>query len=77
MWSVSLHAFGYASKDRVAAAVYAVFEQEKGTTSKYRTVKRNLTISRLELVAGHMVSNLITNVETVTGNEKERQCTAG
>ncbi|CAB4007533.1 Hypothetical predicted protein [Paramuricea clavata] len=52
--SVSLHAFGDASKDGVAAAVYAVIEQEHGITqglvcSKSRIAKRNLTIPRLEL----------------------------
>jgi len=73
--SVNLHAFGDASKDGVAAAVYAVIEQENGTTqglvcSKSRIAKRNLTIPRLELVAGHMAANLVTNVETAIGNEK-------
>ena len=73
--SVSLHAFGDASKDGVAAAVYAVIEQENGTTqglvcSKSRIAKRNLTIPRLELVSGHMAANLVTNVETAIGNEK-------
>ena len=72
---VSLHAFGDASKDGVAAAVYAVIEQENGTTqglvcSKSRIAKRNLTIPRLELVSGHMAANLVTNVETAIVNEK-------
>jgi hypothetical protein len=55
--------------------VYAVIEQENGTTqglvcSKSRIAKRNLTIPRLELVSGHMAANLVTNVETAIGNEK-------
>ena len=31
--------------------------------------KRNLTISRLELVAGHMAANLVTNVEQAIGRD--------
>ena len=43
-------------------------EQAHGTTqglvsSKSRLAKRNLSIPRLELVAGHMAVNLLTNVE--------------
>ena len=72
--SINLHAFGDASKQGVAAAVYAVIEQETGTTqglvcSKSRIAKRNLTIPRLELVAGHMAANLVTNVEEALGRE--------
>ena len=53
--AITLHAFGDASK--VSAVVYAVVEQEHGTTqglvcSKSRLAKRNLSIPRLELVAG-------------------------
>ena len=48
--------------------VYALVEQEHGTTQglvcwKSRLVKRNLSIPRLELVAGHMAVNLLSNVE--------------
>jgi hypothetical protein len=73
--SVSLHAFGDASKDGVDAAVSAVIEQENGATqglvcSKSRIAKRNLTIPRLELVSGHMAANLVANVDTAIGNEK-------
>ena len=72
--SINLHAFGDASKQGVAAAVYAVIEQETGTTqglvcSKSRIAKRNLTIPRLELVAGHMAANLVTNVEEALDRE--------
>ncbi|XP_028415553.1 uncharacterized protein LOC114538695 [Dendronephthya gigantea] len=72
--SVNLHAFGDASKQGVAAAVYAVVEQEGGTTqglvcSKSRIAKRSLTIPRLELVAGHMAGNLVSSVETALGRE--------
>ena len=66
--AVTLHAFGDASKVGVSAVVYAVVEQAHGTTqglvcSKSRLAKRNLSIPRLELVAGHMAVNLLTNVE--------------
>ena len=66
--AITLHAFGDASKTGVAAAVYAVVEQLNGTTqglvcAKSRLAKRNLTIPRLELVAGHMAIKLATNVE--------------
>jgi hypothetical protein len=47
---VTLHAFGDASKDVVSATVYAVVEQEQGTTqglvcARSRLAKRNLTIN--------------------------------
>ena len=47
--TLTLHAFGDASKMGVAAVVYAVIEQEQGTTqglvcAKSRLAKRNLTI---------------------------------
>ena len=65
--SIQLHAFGDASSKGVCAAVYAVVNQESGTTqglvtSKSRLSKRSLTIPRLELVAGHMAVNLAVNV---------------
>ena len=49
------------------AAVYAVVQQESGTVqdlvaAKSRLAKTNLTIPRLELVAGHMAVNLAVNV---------------
>ena len=66
--AITLHAFGDASKVGVSAVVYAVVEQEHGTTqglvcSKSRLAKRNLSISRLELVTRHMAVNLLSNVE--------------
>ena len=62
--SLYLHAFDDASKDGIAAAVYAVVEQPSGTTqgivcSKSHVAKKNLTIPRLELVAEHMAANLV------------------
>ena len=73
--AVTLHAFGDASKKGVSTAVYAVVEQDQATTrglvcAKARLAKQNLTIPRLELVAGHMAVNLVTNVETAIGVEK-------
>lgn len=66
--SLTLHAFGDASAKGVSAAVYAVVQQDQGLTqqlicAKSRLAKKNLTIPRLELVAGHMAVNLVTNVQ--------------
>lgn len=52
----------------VSVALYAVVQQEHGTTqglvcAKSRLAKRSLTIPRLELVAGHMAIKLATNVK--------------
>ena len=65
--SIQLHAFGDASSKGVCAAVYAIISQESETskgliTSKSWLSKKNLTILRLELVAGHMAVNLAINV---------------
>ena len=73
--AITLHAFGDASKNGVSAAVYAVVEQDQATTqdlvcAKARLAKQNLTIPRLELVAGHMAVNLVTSVEAAIGVEK-------
>jgi hypothetical protein len=72
--SITLHAFGDASKLGVAAVVYTVVEQEQGTTqglvcSRSRLAKKNLTIPRQELVGGHIAVNLVSNVETAIGTE--------
>ena len=50
-----------------SAAVYAVVHQREKTTqglvtSKSRIAKPNVSIPRLELIAGHMVANLTDNV---------------
>ncbi|XP_046863210.1 uncharacterized protein LOC124456953 [Xenia sp. Carnegie-2017] len=73
--SIHLHGFGDASKDGVSAVVYSETDQEDNLTqgivcSKSRISKRNLTIPRLELVAGHMVTNLVINVERAIGKER-------
>eukprot|EP00794_Sanderia_malayensis_P007573 gene7573-biopygen6100 len=65
--SVKLHVFGDTSGKGTSAAVYAVVEQESGTsqgllTAKSRLAKKSLSIPRLELVAAHMASNLVNNV---------------
>ena len=62
-----LHAFGDASSKGVCAVVYAVVHQQEEVTqglvcAKSRIAKRNLTIPRLELIAGHMAVNLVINV---------------
>ena len=54
---IELHSFGNASSQGVCAAVYAVVCQGDEVTqglvcAKWRIAKRNLTITRLELVAG-------------------------
>ena len=64
---ITLHAFGDASGQGLAAAVYAVVQQhsvvKQGLLAvKARIAKEGLTIPRLELVAGHMAANLLTNV---------------
>jgi hypothetical protein len=51
----------------VCAAVYAVIQKESDSaqalvTAKSRLAKTNLTIPRLELIAGHMAVNLAVNV---------------
>ena len=66
--SLTIHVFGDASAKGVSAAVYAVVHQDQGVTqqlicAKSRLAKKNLTMSRLELVAGHMAVNLVTNVQ--------------
>ena len=63
--AISLHAFGDASGQGVAAAVYAVVQQESGVrqglvAAKVHLAKQGLTIPRLELVSGHMAANLLT-----------------
>lgn len=64
---IALHAFGDASGKGVAAVVYAVVKQRSGSSkglvaAKARLAKKGLTIPRLELVSGHMASNLAHNV---------------
>ena len=63
---VKLHSFGDGSKLGVGAAVYAVVTQELGTTqclvaAKACLAKGGLSIPCLELVAGHMATNLLMN----------------
>ena len=62
--AIDLHAFGDASGKGVSSVVYAVTEQQSGinqgiVASKSRLAKKGLTIPRLELVAGHMSTNLL------------------
>lgn len=66
--SITLHAFGDASTQGVSAAVYEVIEQPSGVTqnlvaAKSCLAKRRLTVPRLELVAGHIATNMIVNVQ--------------
>ena len=71
--AITLHAFGDASKSGVSSAVYAVVQQGEVKTqglvcAKSRLAKQNLTIPRLELVAAHMATNLVSNVEKAIDN---------
>ena len=66
---IQLHAFGDASGRGVCAIVYAVVTQDSGisqglVSAKSRLAKEDLTIPRLELVAGHMAVNLASNLRT-------------
>ena len=68
--SITLHAFGDASAQGVATAVYAVVEQETGVkqglvAARGRLAKQGLSIPRL--VAGHMAVNLLANNDAITG----------
>ena len=54
----------------VCAALYAVITQASGSgaglvTARLRLAKTGLSIRRLELVSGHMATNLITNARDV------------
>ena len=62
--STYLCTFGDAGNKGNSAAVYAVTQQSSGiiqglVTSKSRLAKKSLTTPRLELVAGHMATNLV------------------
>ena len=68
--SIDLHAYGDASGEGVWAAVYAGVEQPSGAnqglvTAKSWLPKKGLTIPHLELVSGHMATNLVYNVKEV------------
>ncbi len=70
---IELHGFGDASSQGMSAVVYAVVHQADKTTkglvcSKSRVAKRNLTIPCLELIAGHMTVNFVTNVKATLSN---------
>ena len=66
--SIDPHAFGDAGSKDNSAAVYAVTHKSSDITqglvaSKSRLAKKGLTTPRLELVAGHMATNLVDNVK--------------
>ena len=67
--SVDLHVFGDASLKDVSAVLYAVVHQKDGRSqaivaAKSRLSRRILTVSRLELVAAHMATNLMGNTQS-------------
>ncbi|PFX28961.1 hypothetical protein AWC38_SpisGene6275 [Stylophora pistillata] len=66
--NIELHCFGEESRRGVSAAVYGVISQPSGDSvglmaAKARLAKQDLAIPRLELVSGHMATNLIVNVK--------------
>ena len=70
---ITFHAFGDSNTHGVGTVVYAVVQKESKLTqgivcAKSRLAKRNLSIPRLELVAGHKAINLATNVRTAINN---------
>lgn len=80
--NIALHCFGDTSGQGVSAAVYGIISQPSSDSvgliaAKARLAKQGLTIPWLELVSGHMATNLITNVnEALEGFQLER-CSAG
>ena len=67
--SIVLHGFGDASKHGISAAVYAIVHQKSGSNvellvAKSRLAKKDLSIPRLELVAGHLVANMLESTTT-------------
>ena len=65
---VELRSFGDASRQGVGATVYAVVRQPSGKTerlvaAKAQLAKQGKTIPRLQLVAEHTATNLVTNVK--------------
>jgi len=70
--AIELHAFGDTS-----GAVYAVVQQLSGTNqgllaAKSCLAKKGLTIPRLEIVSGHMASNLVANVKDALQDQPTR-----
>ena len=67
--AVYIHVFGDTSLVASCAVVYAVVNQpsvqkQRLVVSKSSISKKNLTITRLELVSAHMISNLIENAKS-------------
>lgn len=65
---VELRSFGDASGQGVGATVYAVVRQPSGNTQRLVAAKAHLakqgqTIPRLQLLAAHTATNLVTNVK--------------
>ena len=71
--AIDLHSFGDASHNGVSAVANAVVHQETDVNqgfvaAKARLAKKSLTISKKELVAGHMLANLVRNVKKALKN---------
>ena len=74
-----LHALGDTSGKGTAAAVYAVVRQARGVTqglvtAKARLAKKELTMPKLELVAGLMAAKLLHNVKRVLKRFPVEEC---
>ena len=67
--STVLHGFGDASKQRISAAVYVIINQnlERNAgllVAKSRLAKKKLSISKIELIAGHLVAIMFESTTT-------------
>ena len=70
---LGIHVFRDASLLGICAVAYAVIRQSSGTKqgliiSKSGLPKKQLTITRLELVAAQMVANLANNIRNSLSN---------
>ena len=78
--SIDIHAFGDASKEGTAAAVYAVVYQESSVNQSLLAGKARLskktTIPRLELTAAHMTANMLYNIKELLAGVAVRKVIA-
>ena len=77
---VDLHVFGGASVLGYCAAAYVVVHQPSSVkqgliASKSRLSKRDMTISRLELIAAHVATNLAANIKEALPSQNIRSVT--
>ena len=77
--AIDLRAFGDSSGFGTAACVYAVITQPSGVSqgllaAKSRVAKKGLTISRPELVSGHIAANLLATIRSSLPGLPVRSC---